>query len=152
MIEKIVLWFNSQPAFFKYGFMAIWLLLILYSVFLPLPLRTPLLYVGIALFVVGLVVFEITNISWIKTEVDKPITTGIYQYSRHPIYLGVFIQFLGMGIASASGLFLLLAIIYIATSVYVTPAEERYCIDKYGDSYKQYLNRTPRWIGIPKSA
>jgi len=131
--------------------MVIWFLLIIYSIFLPLPLGTPLLFSGIALFVIGFIIFEIANISWIKTEVDKPITTGIYRYSRHPVYIGVIVQFLGMGIASASGLFLLLAIVYIATSIYITPAEERYCIDKYGDSYKQYLNRTSRWIGMPKS-
>jgi protein-S-isoprenylcysteine O-methyltransferase Ste14 len=30
-------------------------------------------------------------------------------------------------------------------------AEERFLLEKYGDVYREYLNRTPRWIGIPKS-
>jgi len=30
-------------------------------------------------------------------------------------------------------------------------AEERGCLETYGDEYKEYMNRTPRWIGIPKS-
>jgi len=29
--------------------------------------------------------------------------------------------------------------------------EERFCLEKYGDAYREYMNRTPRWIGIPKS-
>ena len=29
--------------------------------------------------------------------------------------------------------------------------EERFLLEKYGDVYQQYLKRTPRWIGIPKS-
>jgi protein-S-isoprenylcysteine O-methyltransferase Ste14 len=29
--------------------------------------------------------------------------------------------------------------------------EERLCLEKYGDAYRDYMNRTPRWIGIPKS-
>jgi protein-S-isoprenylcysteine O-methyltransferase Ste14 len=30
-------------------------------------------------------------------------------------------------------------------------AEEPFLIEKYGDTYREYMNRTPRWIGIPKS-
>ena len=105
----------------------IWFALLIYSIFLPLPLGTPLLHAGIALFVVGLVIFE-----------------------RHPIYIGVFLQYLGIGIASASGLFLLLIIIQITLSVPTVPAEERFCLNKYGEAYREYMERTPRWIGVPK--
>ena len=136
---------------FRYDIKAMWFILLAYSVFLPLPLGTPLLYTGIALFAVGLIIFEIAMISWMKTAIDEPITTGLYRYSRHPIYIGVFVQYIGIGIVSASGLFLLLIVISIALSAYTAPAEERFCLDKYGDTYRQYINRTPRWIGIPKS-
>ena len=128
----------------------IWFALLIYSIFLPLPLGTPLLYAGIALFVVGLVIFEIAGIPWAKTAIDRPITTGLYRYSRHPIYIGVFLQYLGIGVASASGLFLLLIIIQITLSVPTVPAEERFCLNKYGEAYREYVARTPRWIGVPK--
>ena len=129
----------------------IWVILVIYSIFLPLPLGTPLLYAGIALFVVGLIICEIAGIPWKTVPVDEPITRGLYRYSRHPIYIGVFVQYIGIGIASASGLFLLLIVIQIALSVPVVPAEERFCLDKYGDAYREYMNRTPRWMGIAKS-
>jgi protein-S-isoprenylcysteine O-methyltransferase Ste14 len=29
--------------------------------------------------------------------------------------------------------------------------EERGCLEKYGEAYRQYMNRTPRWIGLPRS-
>jgi protein-S-isoprenylcysteine O-methyltransferase Ste14 len=29
--------------------------------------------------------------------------------------------------------------------------EEPFLIEKYGVAYREYVNRTPRWIGIPKS-
>jgi protein-S-isoprenylcysteine O-methyltransferase Ste14 len=129
--------------------MAVWIILFIYSIFLPLPLGTPLLYAGIALFVVGLVIFEIAMIPWYTTPFDEPITRGLYRYSRHPIYIGVFVQYIGIGIASASGLFLLLIIVSIALST--VAAEERFCCEKYGDTYRDYMNRTPRWLGAPKS-
>jgi len=28
--------------------------------------------------------------------------------------------------------------------------EEQGCLKKYGDTYREYMNRTPRWIGVPK--
>ena len=31
------------------------------------------------------------------------------------------------------------------------PAEERFLLEQYGDAYREYKNRTPRWIRIPKS-
>jgi len=131
--------------------MFVWFILLGYSVFLPLTLSTPLLYAGIALFAVGLLIFEIAMIPWVKAAIDEPITKGLYRYSRHPVYIGVFVQYLGIGIASASGLFLLLIIANIILSILTTPAEERFCLEKYGDTYRQYIERTPRWLGLPKS-
>jgi protein-S-isoprenylcysteine O-methyltransferase Ste14 len=131
--------------------MALWIILFIYSIFLPLPLGTPLLYAGIALFVVGLIIVEIAMIPWMKTAIDEPVTKGLYRYSRHPVYIGVFVQHIGIGIASASGLFLLLAVVQVVLSALTAPAEERFCCEKYGDTYREYMNRTPRWLGVPKS-
>jgi len=61
------------------------------------------------------------------------------------------VQYIGIGIASASGLFLLLILVPIALSMATAPAEERFCVEKYGNSYRKYMNRTPRWLGVPKS-
>ena len=129
----------------------VWIILFIYSIFLPLPLGTPLLYAGIALFVVGLIIAEIAFIPWTTTPLDEPITRSMYRYSRHPIYLGVFVQYIGIGIASASGLFLLLTVISIVLSILTVAAEERHCLKVYGDPYREYINRTRRWIGMPKS-
>jgi len=130
---------------------AIWVIIFIYSIFLPLPLGTPLLYTGIALFVVGLIIFEIAGIPWATASVDEPISRGLYRYSRHPIYIGVFVQYIGMGIASASGLFLLLVVVQIILSAAVVAAEERFCCERYGNTYREYMNRTPRWVGVLKS-
>ena len=131
--------------------MLVWFTLLAYSVFLPLLLGTPLLYTSIVLFAVGIIITNIAMISFTKTAIDKPVTTGLYRYSRHPVYIGVFVQYIGIGIASASGLFLLLTFVSIILSILVVPAEERFCLEKYGNTYREYMNGTPRWIGLPKS-
>jgi len=84
------------------------------------------------------------------TPLDKPITQGIYRISRHPIYFGSFLFFVGMGIASASWIVLLCALLWIVFFCIVVLAEERFMLEQYGEAYHEYMNRTPRWIGIPK--
>jgi len=123
----------------------------LYSIFLPFKLETAWFYIGLFIFILGLSILIITIINFLTTPLDLPVTKGIYRYSRHPGYFATFIIFLGIGIATASWIILLAAIIFLILTNIVVNSEERYCKEKYGDIYKEYLNRTPRWIGIPKS-
>ncbi|MFC1995457.1 methyltransferase family protein [Chloroflexota bacterium] len=130
---------------------AIWLLATIYSVFLPLILGTNWFYVGLIIFLVGLAILTIATINFATASMEKPITEGIYRFSRHPLYFSLVIVYIGTSIATASWLFLLLGIANIFWIRMESLAEERYCLKKYGNDYQKYMNRTPRWIGIPKS-
>ena len=122
----------------------------LYSIFLPFKLETAWFYIGLFIFILGLSILIIAIINFLTTPLDLPVTKGIYRYSRNPLYFATFIIFLGIGIATASWVILLAAIIFLFLTNIVIYSEERYCKERYGDIYKEYLNRTPRWIGIPK--
>jgi protein-S-isoprenylcysteine O-methyltransferase Ste14 len=124
---------------------------ILYSIFLPFKLETAWFYIGLAVFLLALAVLATTVVNFITTPIDKAVTKGIYGYSRNPMYLSNFLALIGIGIAAASWIILLFAVIFIISANIVAISEEHYCKEKYGDVYKEYLNRTPRWIGIPKS-
>jgi len=58
--------------------------------------------------------------------------------------------FAGVGIASASWLYLLLSAIITIITHFMVVIEERSYLNKFGDTYREYMNRTPRCIGIPK--
>jgi protein-S-isoprenylcysteine O-methyltransferase Ste14 len=122
----------------------------LYSIFLPFKLGTAWFYIGLFIFLLAIVILITAGINFITTSIDRPVTKGIYGYSRHPLYLSNLLAFIGIGIATASWVILLVAIIFLILVNIVVNSEERYCKEKYGDIYKEYLNRTPRWIGIPK--
>jgi protein-S-isoprenylcysteine O-methyltransferase Ste14 len=130
---------------------ALWLLTTIYSIFMPLRLGTAWFYIGLPVFLVGLVILAVATANFATTPAEKPVTQGAYYFSRHPLYLSMFIIYIGTGIASASWVFILLGIaniFWIRTEVRV---EERYCLERYSDAYREYMNGTPRWIGIPKS-
>jgi protein-S-isoprenylcysteine O-methyltransferase Ste14 len=130
----------------------LWGLAFVYSIFLPLRLGTIWFYVGLPIALVGVVTFVMVIVSFVTTPIgEKPITTGPYRYSRHPMYITQLVMFIGVGIASASWLFLLLSIVYTGLGFIYAGSEERNCLEKYGDAYREYMERTPRWIGLPKS-
>ena len=128
----------------------IWLLATVYSVFLPLQLRTTWFTIGLIIFLFGLVILVVATFNFAHAPIEKPITEGVYRFSRHPLYLSLVIIYLGTSIAAASWLFFLLAIANIFWIRIESLVEERYCLKKYGDDYKEYMNRTPRWIGLPR--
>ena len=126
-------------------------LLFIYSIFLPLKLGTVWFYVGLPISLLGIVMYIIVSVNIASTPVDRAVTTGLFRYSRHPMYVTSFVAPVGAGIASASWLFLLLSVLCIITHFYNGIFEERLCLKAYGSDYQEYLGRTPRWIGLPKS-
>jgi protein-S-isoprenylcysteine O-methyltransferase Ste14 len=126
--------------------------LCLYSIFLPLMVGTAWFYAGLAVYLLGLAFITAAMLTFIATPVDKPNTSGLYRFSRHPMYLGILLVYIGTSIASASWVYLLFTLAYLAMyrNVFIIP-EERMCCEKFGDAYREYMNRTPRWIGLPKS-
>jgi protein-S-isoprenylcysteine O-methyltransferase Ste14 len=129
----------------------IYLLSIIYSILVPLKLGTAWFYAGLPIYLVGLISYAMVWVGFATTPINKPVTTGIYRYSRNPMHLSQVVIFLGVGIATASWVFLLLAIVYMVVPILWVDAEERHCLKYYGDDYREYMDRTSRWIGIPKS-
>ncbi len=123
----------------------------IYSIFLPLKLGTIWFYVGVPITLIGLVGVIVVLMNWANTPPNEPIIKGFYRYSRHPMYVTSFLVFLGVSIATTSWLFVLLLIIFTVGTIAFADFEEQGCLEQYGDAYREYINRTPRWIGIPKS-
>jgi protein-S-isoprenylcysteine O-methyltransferase Ste14 len=142
---------NKTEKRLRYIVYPVMLALIIYSLFLPLKLDTVWFYVGLPIYLLGVIFSFMADVSYATTPLDKPVTKGAYRISRNPMDFGAFLIMMGTGIACASWLYLLFAMIWIIISDRGAIAEERFCLEKYGDAYREYMNRTPRWIGIPKS-
>ena len=120
-----------------------------YSVFLPLKVGTSWFSAGLLVYLLGMFVVILALLSFHTAPVDKPVTKGVYSISRHPMYVGEILIYIS--IACLSWIFLLLVIVAVILDSYIVTAVERICLNQYGDAYREYINRTPRWIGIPKS-
>jgi protein-S-isoprenylcysteine O-methyltransferase Ste14 len=140
--EKVINIFGNFVLFFG---------LFIYSVFLPMQLATIWFYIGLALCVLGIIVWTIAMVNIANIPLGEPWARGLYRYSRNPMVLSSFLILIGAGIASASWVFLLFSIVFIIFSVILVTAEEHSCLKKFGDAYRVYMNRTPRWVGMPTS-
>lgn len=128
----------------------IWLGATIYSVFLPFQLGTAWFYTGLAVFFVGFIILVISTYNFAIAPMDKPVTNGVYRLSRHPGYLSLVLVYVAISVAAGSWVFLILAVANIYWMRVEALVEERYCLETYGNDYREYMNRTPRWAGIPK--
>src|SRR5262245_47939391 len=75
------------------------------------------------------------------------VTTGPYRFTRNPIYIGFVLAYFGFAIVLTSMWVLLLLIPVMAVMQRgVVVREEAYLAGKFGDAYRKYQARVPRWL------
>jgi protein-S-isoprenylcysteine O-methyltransferase Ste14 len=77
---------------------------------------------------------------------DALVTTGPYRYVRNPIYLGAFSLIVAQGLVAANWLVLLPALPIIMVIYTQISGEEAMLIERFGDEYREYMERTPRLV------
>jgi len=73
-------------------------------------------------------------------------TTGVYARMRHPQYIGFIAIMLGFLLQWPTLLTLLMFPFLVWMYVFLAHQEERDAEREFGDSYREYTARTPRWI------
>jgi protein-S-isoprenylcysteine O-methyltransferase Ste14 len=106
---------------------------------------------GLLVYLAGCILIVITMINFATTPINKAVTKGVYHYSRNPMFIAWFLIYFGIVIACISWIYLVITLLFILIMVYLSPFEEAITLGHYGKAYKEYMERTPRWIGIPKS-
>jgi len=77
------------------------------------------------------------------------VTNGIFGRLRNPMYVGLTLFLVALSLALASDWMLVMTVAFIAVIHFgVVRREERYLEAKFGDAYRQYKARVPRY-GIP---
>jgi protein-S-isoprenylcysteine O-methyltransferase Ste14 len=77
------------------------------------------------------------------------VTGGIFGRLRNPMYVGLTLLLAGLAILLASDWMLVMTIIFVPVIHFgVVKREERYLEAKFGDAYRRYKARVPRY-GLP---
>jgi protein-S-isoprenylcysteine O-methyltransferase Ste14 len=131
-------------------YFSIELLSYVYSIFLPLELNTVWFIVGLLIYLSAFCFLIMGLLNFAATPANDLVTTGVYSISRNPSYVSDVLIKMSIGIACLSWIFLLIAVMDFVLLWTIVITEERFLLDRYGNTYRNYLSRTPRWIGIPR--
>lgn len=77
------------------------------------------------------------------------MTGGPYAFSRHPMYIGELGLWLGSAVLYGSPAVLVGAVVVFALMRRLAVQEEGALEAKFGDAYRRYKARVPRWVGFP---
>jgi protein-S-isoprenylcysteine O-methyltransferase Ste14 len=122
----------------------------------PVPVdRTLSAICGLLIVVAGVAIVASARIHFSRTGQSpipwKPspelILQGPYKFTRNPMYVGVTIIQIGLGVGFNNLWIALFAPLALLTVHFVAVLpEERYLSEKFGDSYKTYLTRVRRYF------
>ncbi|MGJ8668936.1 MAG: methyltransferase family protein [Oceanococcus sp.] len=78
------------------------------------------------------------------------VSSGVYQFSRNPMYVGFAMWLIAWGCQLAQLWSLLLVPVFIVyMNRFQIEPEERILKGLFGESYAAYLKSTPRWLALP---
>lgn len=111
-------------------------------------------YLGSVIGIVGVIVFYISiytmRDSWragITDEKTDLITTGVYQYSRNPAFIGFYLLYLGILLAFFNYYLLVITIFAIVSLHLQIIQEEKSLVETFGSTYIAYMKRVRRYLG-----
>jgi protein-S-isoprenylcysteine O-methyltransferase Ste14 len=125
--------------------------------FVPIPYVAPVAvqYFGLFLTFIGFLLGVGALIEFRKAHttldphgsVKQVVTSGIYRFTRNPIYLGFLLMVIGLPLNSGLIWGIVMAPLYIMTMTrLVIEREEAYLEKKFKAQYTSYKSRVRRWL------
>ena len=121
---------------------------------------SPLAVVGIPICAAGLLLMATTIRLFVSAgrgtlapwdPTKRLVVLGPYRHVRNPMISGVLSVLLGEAMAFASlPLFLWFAAALAINAVYIPLVEERGLEARFGEDYRTYRSRVPRWLPRPR--
>jgi protein-S-isoprenylcysteine O-methyltransferase Ste14 len=120
----------------------------------PTPARTLVATLGAALLIIGWAFQIWAFLSWPSLfaghgvlDDHRLLTRGAYAVVRHPVYLGAFLVWLGLGLAFSNAVVLAIAIVYVIPMyVLYLRAEEGMMLESFGEAYRNYALKVPMLV------
>jgi protein-S-isoprenylcysteine O-methyltransferase Ste14 len=103
---------------------------------------------GVALLAAAFGIFQRTGQDpqpWESTP--EVISTGIYRFTRNPMYVSMGVMQAGIGVALANGwVIALVPIVWLVIYFIAIRHEEAYLEEKFGSVYTDYKGSVRRWL------
>ena len=141
-------WYTPRDKFWAMVSTFLQIVLLVLSIFVPFKLGTAWFLIGSTIFALSFAAFIWSFHSYGIDPAGKTIKSGIYRWSRNPMYFFFFAGMFGTCIASASLWLLIVIVPFVIATHFTILGEERYCAETYGKEYLEYKAKTPRYLLI----
>lgn len=107
---------------------------------------------GSGMLCIGLIYWIFSSIGrgispTVATRKEHPLVTdGPYRWVRHPLYTVGTLSFLSLALVADNWFIAVLAVMAFVLLALRTPSEEAHLIEKFGDKYRNYMQRTGRFL------
>ncbi len=142
----------SPPVFLLVGLMLIILFYFLFPTYnlVPFPCNFAGMFIALAGFVLmgkTQTLIKRYNTTLAIEKSSQMITEGVFSKTRNPMYVGMFLLLLGLGLCFRNIFSILtpFGFISILRMVFI-PREEKLMHDAFGQDYLDYKNKVRRWI------
>ncbi len=81
-----------------------------------------------------------------KQRPSGVVSTGAFQYVRHPLYLGSIMFYLGLAVSTASLFSLVLVGLIFIFYNFIASYEEKLLEDRFHEEYRNYKIKTGKWV------
>ncbi|WP_455716688.1 methyltransferase family protein [Anaerosporobacter sp.] len=122
------------------------ILIFVYLFFLEIRTDQYWFYVGLVTYGLGVLLCFASVSNFAKPAENGINLKGLYRISRNPMYVAYFIYFLGCVLLTRSLLLLAILIVFQISAHWIILSEERWCIKKFGEEYKNYMDKVRRYI------
>ena len=126
--------------------MIIFILLHIIPFVLPLDLDSIGFYIGCISYLISMFFIGMALVGFATTAVDKPVTTGIFRYTRNPMYVGFNLLTIAAILFTLNILILILGIYCIIVYHFIILNEEKFLENRFKTSYTNYKKKVRRYI------
>jgi protein-S-isoprenylcysteine O-methyltransferase Ste14 len=115
--------------------------------------ETPTQIIGLVLVVIGALA-AFGTMAWFGIRramgllVDRLVTNGVYRFSRNPQIVGGALMALGAALQSGTWYAAGWLVVYAVMGHLMVMSEEEHLLAVYGEEYRQYYQKTPRYLGV----
>lgn len=105
-----------------------------------------LFYMGATAYAAGILLLAVSVVNFAAPAENGINLNGVYRLSRNPMYVAYFICFMGCALLTQSLILFVFVLVFQITAHTIIRSEERWCIQKFGDTYRRYMESVRRYI------
>ena len=155
---------NLRVIFF-FGFIGAWIITLFPIIFLfypnivnisfPIPIFQKLIFeiFGISITILGVLIITISIIQLgtsarflLPKQKTKLVTSGVYRFSRNPLYIGAYLVFIGLFLLLPSIIYLIGLFLFFILQHFRILQEEQFLKDTFGVEYENYMKKVGRYF------